>query len=838
MLALAAELHALQAVDTGVSNNPAPVHWAFKPVTRPGVPAQPELGGKRTNPIDNFIAAKLREGKLRPSREADRRTLIRRLYFDVVGLPPTPEDVNAFVADKHSRAYEKLVEKLLASPRYGERWSRHWLDVVRFAESHGFEMNQPRASAWPYRDYVIGAFNEDKPYDRFILEQLAGDALGVDEATGFITGGPWDQVKSPDPVLTANQRADELHDVVSTTGSAFLGLTVGCARCHDHKFDPIPQTEYYAFKAVFQGVQYGERKLRTPDSAARAKELEQRQQRWAQVERELEQFEPLANTAPRDTNALRAPVNARKNVERFAPVSAKKLRFTISKTTDAEPCIDELEVYAAEGATRNIALASNGTTASASSIYPNSDLHRLEHLNDGRHGNSRSWISNERGKGWVELEFHETASINKIVWGRDREQKFTDRLALEYRIEAADPSNDWRVVASSEDRQPYVAGEKKPFTINTAALAADEAQKVTRLLAERAKLESRIAELAKSGMIYGGTFMAEPEPTYRLFRGDPMQKREPVEPAALGVIPVKYALPDPAQMPSAISTRLTVDQQRRLALARWVADPENPLTARVMVNRIWQYHFGEGLVSTPSDFGANGARPTHPELLDWLAAEFVEHGWSVKHIHGLILNSATYRQSSEARQDCLAVDSNCRLLWRFRARRLEAEPIRDSMLAVSGKLDLRMAGPGFSFFEPNDNYVRVYTPRREWTPESFRRMIYGTIIRQRPDGVFGAFDCPDAGQIAPKRGRSTTPLQAFNLLNSSFVMQQAGFFGERLEKEAAQDANAQVRRAFALAFQREPGRQELVAAIKLVREHGLKIFCRALLNANEFTQLD
>jgi hypothetical protein len=323
-----------------------------------------------------------------------------------------------------------------------------------------------------------------------------------------------------------------------------------------------------------------------------------------------------------------------------------------------------------------------------------------------------------------------------------------------------------------------------------------------------------------------------------LFRGDPTQKREPVEPSALGVIPVNFALPQAAQTPSAPSTNLTDDQQRRLTLARWIADPENPLTARVMVNRIWQYHYGEGLVSTPSDFGANGARPTHPELLDWLAAEFVEHGWSVKHIHRLILNSATYRQSSDSRKDCLAVDANSRLLWRFPPRRLEAEPIRDSMLAVSGKLDLRMAGPGFSFFEPNDNYVRVYTPRREWTPESFRRMIYGTIIRQRPDGVFGAFDCPDGGQIAPKRSRSTTPLQAFNLLNSSFMMQQAGFFAERLEKEAANDAQAQVSRAFALAFQREPERQELAAAMKLAREQGLKILCRALLNANEFTQMD
>jgi len=328
----------VQGADEAGSNVPTPTHWAFKPVSRPGI--ETDGNDKSASPIDSLVAARLRDNHLKPSREADRRTLIRRLSLDLLGLPPTPAQVSAFVADKDPSAYEKLVETLLASPRYGERWARHWLDVVRFAESHGFEMNQPRASAWPYRDYVIRAFNEDKPYDRFVIEQLAGDAVGVDEATGFLAGGPWDQVKSPDPVLTAHQRADELHDMVSTTGSAFLGLTVGCARCHNHKFDPISQADYYAMTAVFEGVRHGERKLRTADSAAQEKELEERRRRLAEVERELEQFEPLAKPLAPDPNALRPPVNARKNVERFGPVSARRLRFTISKTTDAEPCID------------------------------------------------------------------------------------------------------------------------------------------------------------------------------------------------------------------------------------------------------------------------------------------------------------------------------------------------------------------------------------------------------------------------------------------------------------------------------------------------------------------
>src|SRR5205814_909204 len=270
----------------------------------------------------------LAESKLSPSPEASRRTLIRRLYFDLIGLPPTPADVQAFEQDKSPDAYEKVVDCLLASPRYGERWAQHWLDAVRFAESHGFEMNQPRTNAWRYRDYVINALNADKPYDRFVLEQFAGDVFGEDAATGFLVAGPWDQVKSPDPVLTAAQRADELHDMVSTTGSAFLGLTVGCARCHNHKFDPIPQTDYYAIKAVFEGVEHGERKLKAPDADAKEKEMAARRQRLEAIDGRLAELEPLAQTGSADANALRAPVNPRQNVERFGPVSARKLRFT------------------------------------------------------------------------------------------------------------------------------------------------------------------------------------------------------------------------------------------------------------------------------------------------------------------------------------------------------------------------------------------------------------------------------------------------------------------------------------------------------------------------------
>lgn len=740
-------------------------------------------------------------------------------------MPPSPEEVAAFEQSRDPRAYERLVDRLLDSPRYGERWARHWLDAVRYAETHGFEMNQPRPNAWPYRDYVIRAFNEDTPYDRFVMEQLAGDSLGVDEATGFLVAGPWDQVKSPDPVLTANQRADELHDMVSTTGSAFLGLTVGCARCHNHKFDPIPQTDYYALKACLSGVEHGEREIHDAAAEERAKAAGICRGRLEEIERELEEFEPIAQTESIRTNLLRSPVNARLNVERIVPVAARRLRFTISRTTDAEPCIDDLEVYTAEPGRTNIALAAAGTKAQASGVYPNSELHQLEHINDGRHGNSRSWISNEKGMGWVELEFPRTVTIDRILWGRDRDRAFSDRLATEYRIEVANDSDDWKLVASSADRQPYDSAAKSKQDA-FAHLAPAQHERANRLLTERGKLEGRLKGLNNAGMIYAGKFSDKPAVIRRLSRGDPMHEREPVPPGVLSLLPNHSVLSDNAD-----------EKSRRLALAKWIVDPANPLTARVLVNRLWQHHFGEGLVRTPSDFGVNGARPTHPELLDWLAAEFIEQGWSIKHIHRLIVNASAYRQSSASRPEGRTVDAGSLLLWRFPPRRLEAEAIHDSILAVSGSLDTRMGGPGFSFFEPNDNYVRVYDPKKLFGAEDWRRMIYGVVVRQRPDGVFGVFDCPDGGQIAPSRTQSTTPLQALNLLNSGFMTQQSEFFALRLRMEVGEDAAAVAQRAFAIAFQRLPERKELLAATALIRDHGAVAFCRAIFNANEFVYI-
>ena len=903
--------------DEASARDDAVSHWSFRPVLRPVLPdVTREKAVWTRNPVDVFVVSKLPSGgrkspgllasqsarstivvakeepedsrpPLGNSLEADRATLIRRLTFDLLGLPPTPCAVAEFIADSRPDAYERLVDRLLASPHFGERWARHWLDVVRFAESDGFETNQPRPNAWPYRDYVIRAFNEDKPFEQFITEQLAGDLLGVDEATGFIVGGTFDRVKSPDPGLTAQQRADELHDMVSTTGSAFLGLTVGCARCHNHKFDPISQTDYYSIKAVFAGVQHGERSLKPTDLDQREPQIVHVKAELDDIERTLWTFEPLARITaldsvrrgsldPSETPDRRSPhraaVQRRTNIDRFAPALAKFVRFTIEETnTGSQPCLDEVEIFTTEGAVRrgslgpaetpdrrsplpledtskkneetfgqsrvrgqeppaqqaeaklrNVARAAHGTKVTSSSDLPGYEIHQLKHVHDGRYGNSASWISNEAGRGWVLFEFPEAVEIDRVLWSRDRpaDGQFSDRLVTKYRIEVGLTVDALRVVATADDRLP-VGSSAAP----TAARVAPNEQgqgDVVRLIARQAELNESLRRLTATSMVYAGRFVA-PEPTNRFHRGDPLQPKEPVAPASLASFGNAWQLSLDAP-----------EATRRQQLAKWITDPQHPLTSRVLVNRLWHFHFGQGLVTTPSDFGRNGALPSHPELLDWMASEKASSNSSPKRLHRLIVTSATYRQSSTVRAEAMQADAGTRLLWRYPPRRLEAEPLRDAILAVCGNLDDRMGGAGFDLFEPNTNYVKVYNSKKEFGPAEWRRMVYQSKPRMQLDDIFGSFDCPDAGQIAPRRTSSITALQALNLLNSRFILQQSSLFASRLEREAGLNPNDQVRRAYSLAFLRTPTDDEQTAAEQFVKQYGLPALCRALLNANEF----
>ena len=807
---------------------PAPApdahYWSLQAPRRTPPPAVQQTAWCR-NPVDQFVLAELEQAGLSPTPEADRATLLRRVTFDLTGLPPTPAEIANFRLDHSAGAYEKVVDRLLASPRYGERWARHWLDVVRFAESHGFEMNQPRNTAWPYRDYVIRAFNEDLPYDRFVFEQLAGDTVGVDEATGFLVAGPWDQVKSPDEQLTKQQRADELHDMVATAGTAFLGLTVGCARCHDHKFDPLSQRDYYSLQAVFTGVNHGERTWRAADETRRVADLAAVRAELATLDPRLARFEPPARVpAPADTNAVprRPAVTARRNTDRFAPVTTHRVRFTITASSGGEPGLDELEIFTAGEHPTNAALAGAGAKLTVSGTLPGYAIHQAAHLNDGRYGNEWSWISADAGRGWVQVEFPAPTTIDRVVWSRDRSGGFADRVTTGYRIETATADEQWVTVADAADRLPYRTPAAPGGGYSAAGRGPAAAAELAELLARRARLEQRAAELAVTRKVYSGQF-APPATAHLLYRGDPLQPREAVTPAGPARVTPEFQLPDSAS-----------DAERRAGFARWLTDPRNPLPARVIVNRLWHYHFGQGLVGTPSDFGAMGGRPSHPALLDWLATELPAAGWRLNPIQRLLVLSATYRQGGDGRPDAEAKDAGNRLLWRFAPQRLEAEELRDAILATSGKLDLRMGGPGFDVFQPNDNYVRVYSPKETFGPDEWRRMIYQFKPRMQQDGVFGAFDCPDGAQIAPQRSSSITALQALNLLNSGFLLQQAGFFAERLEQEAGAGRPAQIERAFALAFGRHPTAHETAAALELVSQAGLPALCRALFNANEF----
>jgi len=794
-------------------------HWSFLPIERPSPP------DTSTPPVDAMIDAmvdeKLAAAGLQRSPTANRRTLIRRLYLVMHGLPPTPAEVEQFLNDDSDDAWRSLVDRVLASRHYGERWATHWLDLIRFGETTGFETNQDRPNAWPFRDWVIEAFNSDKPYDRFIIEQIAGDAVGADVATGFLVAGPYDLVKGQDPLLRLMQRQDELADMINTTGTAFLGLTIGCARCHNHKFDPISQTDYYAMQAIFAGVNHGDRPL-SPDSATRQRMIELDSE-ISQLRGQLAPFVRRARTVVTDSDAeaadpppVREPVNAQLNVETLRPTDARFVRFTVDATNGGEPCIDELEIYSGG---ENVALASAGSIATSSGdfVHP---LHQLAHINDGKLGNDHSWISSSVSGGWVQIELAETRTIDLVLWGRDRNSKFGDRVATDYRIEGSTDGETWTLLATAADRQPASSGQTVGPVYDFDAFPSDQADRGRAMLSRLQSLTAERDAIDRSTVAYAGTF-AQPGPTFRLYRGEPTAPKEQVAPAAIKSL-TSLSLPDDSP-----------ERERRLALAQWIADPENPLTARVIVNRLWQFHFGTGIVDTPSDFGGNGTPPSHPELLDRMASELIRSEWSLKQMHRLILNSETWRQESSPREDGMTIDAASRLLWRFPPRRLEAEGIRDGMLAASGKLDLRAGGPGFNPFEIQSETVRHYFPKSSYGPEDWRRMIYMTKVRQEKDSVFGVFDCPDFSQVVPKRSRSTTPLQALNLLNSRFVLQQADFFVERLRAETGSQ-DEMVSLAYELCFNRLPETDEVADALEFVEQTDWQSFARVMFNSNEF----
>jgi hypothetical protein len=670
--------------------------WSLQPLQRPPLPAVKNTDWPR-NEMDRFVLARLEANGLKPSPPADRRTLIRRLYFDLIGLPPTPEEVDAFVASSDELAYEQLVDRLLASPHYGERWARHWLDVVHYGETHGYDKDKPREHAWPYRDYVIRAFNEDKPYGRFVQEQLAGDVLfpgtrdGV-EALGFIAAGPWDFIghaELPESKIDGKvARHLDRDDMVATTANTFLSLTVQCAQCHTHKFDPISQEDYYSLQAVFAALDRADKPYYIdPQIAGRESELRARR-------RELERKQEALND-------LVKPLGG----------------------------------------------------------------HELEELDR-----------------------------------KTRESKTKQQL-----------------------------------------------EEMARGLAE---IDAELAALPPPKLVYAGTVHhgsgsftgtgsngGRPREIRILARGDVTRPGKLVGPgalSALATLSARFELP--------VGHR---EGDRRAALAHWLTGLKNPLTWRSIVNRVWHYHFGRGIVDTPNDFGRMGQLPTHPELLDWLAIEVRDGGQSIKSLHRLIVTSATYRQTSDIvpsakGSGAQSIDADNRYYWRINRRRLEAEAIRDSILAVSGKLDRTMFGPSFQDFvieKPEHSPHYQYHLHDANDARSHRRSVYRFLVRSRQQPFMAALDCADPSMAVEKRNHTVTPLQALALLNNQFVVVMAQHFAARAA-QTSRELEGQVKSAFRMALARNPTEREQRTLVDYAQEHGLPNACRVIFNLNEFVFVD
>ena len=886
----AKELNTLRAwIDEGatwpdeLAGSTQPTHWSLQPLTKPAVPTLSK------NPIDAFVLSKLAEENLTPASEADRRTLIRRLSFDLIGLPPSPKEIDEFVSDKSAAAYESLVNRLLESKHYGERWARHWLDAARYTESQGFEYDRLRDNAWHYRDYVIKSFNDDKPYDQFMREQIAGDVMqpttsdGI-VATSLLVCGPYDQAGNNQKNATqrAITREDELEDVIGVVGQTFLGLTINCARCHAHKFDPIPHEEYYRVKSVFEGVKHGERSIAS-DEEKRVRE-EQLVVLKQAVSAAVERVTRIESTGRELATKKRADEKAI-----LGPAPFAKWSF------DGEPSsvMAGTAVGGAEITGGLLKLSKEGAYFKASPLTKDISEKTLE-----------AWVSlanlEQGGGAPISLQTNSGQVFDAIVFGEQKARKWmagsegfarTKDLELPDETAASDTFVHVAMVYSSDNTitfyrngerlgkaykpasglqtfkagdahvvlgmrhtgggRPWLSGDIRQAALYDRALSDEEvlasfrsggktltqseilASLTPEQLAERSnamadvsKARQALAAFEKStvAVSYAGV-RVQPEPTKRLKRGEVTSPAEVVSPGALSAISNLEAgfglAPD------------APEAERRLKFASWIADKSNPLPARVMANRIWYQHFGQGIVATPNDFGASGAPPTHPELLDWLAVSFIESGWSIKALHRLIVNSATYKQSSQFNEKAAATDADNQLLWRYAPRRLEAEAVRDAMLVASGQLNPQAGGPSFRPFTTTEFNATFYTPIDRDEPAFNRRTVYRINVNSGKDPLLDSFDCPDPSVKTPRRGVTTTPLQALELMNNAFVQRMSGRLAERAQRES-DDIGGAIEYAYKLTLGRGPNTGEAARAIAAAKERDLKSVCWALLNSTEF----
>ncbi len=761
--------------------------WPFETPKRSAVPGVQNDAWVRT-PVDRFILARLDKAGLRPAPEAPRRTLARRLYLDLVGVAPSPAELDAYLSDETHGSYERLVERLLSDPRYGERWGRHWLDLVRYGETSGLEGDGAIGNAWRYRDWVIQAFNTDLPYDRFVTLQLGG----ADEHSqtrnnyqlniqghvplGFLRMAPWDRSN----LVAEDVRANYLSEVTAATGSIFLGLSIGCARCHDHKYDPIPQRDYYRFQAFFNAIQVDNETVPYADKAFAARA-------GAKVNEYKKLLEDGADKVALDryeTELLPKMIAAYRKAAEGKPLGRDDLRLEIRRP---------------------------------SGVFTASERERYTAI---REDAERTLDAEER----------------KLL--DDHEKVMLAELAARYARAGVDAMARFDVLTTIEVRNEAARQTSKVFTEAERRKHAELSQKLE--VYQRRLGRWRTTALTVKNVLGppAGPMIA---PTRILIRGDYRQPGDAVTPG----FPTAFAGKEETAAMLTDRYRQYPTRGWRLTLARWIASRDNPLTARVMVNRIWQHHFGRGLVATPSDFGKNGERPTHPELLDWLAVEFMDRGWSVKDMHRLMLCSAAYRQEAEnAPMASNTADPDNRLLWRFERRRLEAEAIRDNILAASGRLNPEMSGPSMFPPLPDDlaDFARYgRTGGIMWEPnekdaDARRRSVYIFQRRSMPLPMMAAFDATVFSESCDRRSVTTTPLQALSMMNGYLVHEESEHLARRIAREAGGARGAQVARAFEIVLNRTARPDELDKFSS--PSISLPAVCRVLFNSNEFIYVE
>jgi hypothetical protein len=870
--------------------------WSLVPLARVAAPAS-DSPWVRT-PVDAFILARLDEQHLAPSGEADRRTLIRRLTFDLHGLPPTPAEISAFVADTSGEAYANLVDRLLASPRYGERWGRYWLDVVHFGESHGYDKDKPRPNAWPYRDYVIASLNDDKPYNRFVEEQIAGDVLYPEDpqatvATGLIAAGPWDFVGHVElregTVDKDIARSNDRDDMVASTMSTFLSLTVHCARCHDHKFDPIRQDDYYALQAVFAGVERADRPYDTDPHVARQRAALSAEK--AQLDARLAQIrERAAQITSPEITALDANVAAW--IAELAALPADKPSETLGYHSQIMPeqdatkwvqvdlgesqAIDQVVLVPAHVAYGGHPGPGFGFPARFKvEISDTADFGQSRTIEDhtsadfphpgdkpfriAAAGGAGRYVRVTATKLWQRTNDWIFALSELLVFSSSQNVALGKVVASLDSIEAppawamknlTDGCNSLTQIAAVESsafsRRQTLEGEIEHATPLRRKLVREQLDQAARqewgaLEQHLRDVDGTLSGLPKQELVYAaarplgppGALAPPPgpRPIYLLARGDVRSPRQLVAPAGVACV----------QGPASAFTLAdgNDESRRRAALARWLSDPRNALLRRSIVNRVWQYHFGQGIVDTPNDFGRMGSPPTHPELLEWLADWFIAHGHSLKKLHRLLVTSSVYRQSSASKPAYASLDAGNRYLWRMNRQRLDAECIRDSVLAVSGKLDLAMGGPSVQQFYFKDDHSPIYDYARFDVddPRSLRRSVYRFLVRSVPDPFMECLDCADPSIMTPKRNTTLTSIQALALLNNPFATRQAEHFADHL-RTLRSGTPGRIEAAYMLALGRKPSAQEAAALTQYADLYGLPNACRVIFNSNEFVFID